>query len=1051
MAKPGRTSTTLLRLLKVFGILLAILFLLFGIVSWVVIKKKNDWLLSQIQTFMTTSQSGYLQIEALNFKLFRNFPDVTVELAGVTYYEHHDSLRSVQEKPILQAEHLFIAIELVPLINDELKISDVSVSNSQLNIIEARDGSLNIHRALRSPQKPKPRVTPKKTAPKTQPSAKPTQKKKTIPPPQTATSVQINLRSVSFYNIALSWSSYHDTKPTQILMDEMEADLFTDENTVEASITTTNTLQSLHYKNFSIPSGQVTIDLKLLFEKKGQNLTIQKSKIRYNEFHMLIQGTYAHQKNNLLNLEIDASSNDLELLSIFLKPAILKQNPDLLKQGDVYIKGKVFGELKNQPPQVDFLFGLKDLNIHLPKDMGTFNDIGFDGKFSSGPSPDYSSAHLEIKKIRGQLPSGFLKGEFSMNNFIDPYINYDLEAQVKLDGYDEVFNLPSIKQLAGSVLLKANFDGPLKQFKEHTMDSSRSSSLTLKDLSFILAKTNQPISGLSGKIENRNNQATIKQLQFRYGQNDLQIDATIENMMHYIFLRDTAFVASGKVQSRQLYTNDFLFDTLQVALVQDRISNLSFDFQSTITANDTLTIPNIDFTVKNLSATFDKLPNLTLVNTKGTFSMPDSLLILDLQEFYATLPVGKVDVRGDLTVSPNRLWTFNAQLNTINFPWTYVKELSAEIQTDMEPSAKSTSMNDMELITSNVDLSAALIPYPFDLNKVNIRNSKINIRLPDSKTVAVNTLNVALEYLRFKHPQNSGELTGLKATKGTMSFQQLKIPGLNTLDINLNVAGKNDSLDIAFSSASQVATHEEGNFFMDISSKEKLYRLQYFVEGASLEYFMEKFYKKNFMRGKIDYGLDLTATGTSWTALKKNLAGEIAITGDSLYLSGVDIDKVLRKFERSQNFNLTDVGAVLIAGPVGLAVTKGSDFVSLATVSLNPKDQTYIQKLNTQWKLENGQLTTKDVAFATRQNRLAFNGSIDFVRDSIPGLTVAVVDANGCSLMDQKLYGKTSELKTGKLNITKTLFGSVINFVNAIVGKDCKPVYNGKVSPPAVK
>lgn len=1048
MAKPGHTSHILLRILKVFGILLAIIFFLFGIVSWVVTEKKNDWLLSQIQSFMDESQSGDLQIEALHFKLFRNFPDVTIELAGVTYYEHPDSLRSPQEKPILQAEHLFIAIELLPLINDELRISEVSVSNAQLNIMEERDGSLNINRALLTPRKPKTVTTPKKILPKTQPSAKPTQKKKATPAPQPATSVQIDLRTVSLLNIAVTWRFFHNTQPIQILMKEMEADLFTNEDIVEVSIFSSNAIQSFHLKNFSIPPGKVSVDLNLLFEKKGQNLTIQKSKIRHNEFLTMIQGSYAHQKNHLLNLEVDASSNDLELLSIVLKPEILKQNPDLVKQGDVYIKGKIFGELKNHAPQFDFSFGLRDLTLRLPRDMGTFRDIGFDGKFISGSSPDYSSALLEIRKLRGQLSGGFLRGEFSLKNFVDPYVKYDLEGQVTLDGYDEVFNLHFIRQLVGSVSLKANFDGPLKYFKQHTMDSSRSSSITLNNLSFILSKTNQAVSGLSGKIENTNNQANIQQLLFRYGQNDLQVDATIENMMHYLFMSDTALVASGKVQSRQLYTKDFIFDTLSVALVQDRISNLSFDFQSTITTHDTLAMPNIAFVVQNLSANFDKLPNLTLVNTKGIFTMPDSILKLDLHEFYATLPVGKVDVSGDLTVSPKRLWAFNARLNTINFPWTYVKELSAEIRTDQEPTAKNIPVKDMDLITSHLDISAALITYPFDLNKVDIRDSKISIQTADSKTVSVNTLNIDLENLRFKHPQNSGELTGLKATKGTMSFQQLKVPGLNAVDINLNVIGKNDSLYVDFSSASQAATQEEGNLFMDISKKERMYHLQYFVQGASLEYFMEKFYKKNFMRGEIDYGLDLTTTGSSWAVLKKNLSGEIAITGDSLYLSGVDIDKVLRKFERSQNFNLTDVGAVLIAGPVGLAVTKGTDFVSLATVSLNPKDQTYIHKLNTRWRLDEGQLTTEDVAFATSQNRLAFNGSIDFARDSIPGLTVAVIDANGCSLMDQKLYGKTNELKTGKLNITKTLFGSVINFVNVVVGKDCKPVYTGSVKAP---
>lgn len=191
--------------------------------------------------------------------------------------------------------------------------------------------------------------------------------------------------------------------------------------------------------------------------------------------------------------------------------------------------------------------------------------------------------------------------------------------------------------------------------------------------------------------------------------------------------------------------------------------------------------------------------------------------------------------------------------------------------------------------------------------------------------------------------------------------------------------------------------------------------------------------------------MHLKTSGSNWGQIKQNLGGGIEIVGDSLRLYGVDVDDVLRKYEKSQNVNLTDLGAVVVAGPVGLAVTKGSDFVSLASVSLDSTEVTNIQTLVAKWKLENGMLITEDVAFATRLNRIAFNGQLDLVHDSIPGLTIAVLDEKGCSLMDQKLYGKMGAIQHGKLNITKTLLGSVINFVNAVVGKDCTPVYTGRV------
>jgi hypothetical protein len=52
MIKNWQMHPLLFRVIKVGGILFAALFLLFAIVSWIVVEKKNEWLLSQIQSYM---------------------------------------------------------------------------------------------------------------------------------------------------------------------------------------------------------------------------------------------------------------------------------------------------------------------------------------------------------------------------------------------------------------------------------------------------------------------------------------------------------------------------------------------------------------------------------------------------------------------------------------------------------------------------------------------------------------------------------------------------------------------------------------------------------------------------------------------------------------------------------------------------------------------------------------------------------------------------------------------------------------------------------------
>ena len=50
------------------------------------------------------------------------------------------------------------------------------------------------------------------------------------------------------------------------------------------------------------------------------------------------------------------------------------------------------------------------------------------------------------------------------------------------------------------------------------------------------------------------------------------------------------------------------------------------------------------------------------------------------------------------------------------------------------------------------------------------------------------------------------------------------------------------------------------------------------------------------------------------------LQADFLIEGRGLKIYGIDLDNIIEKYKRSQEFNLADVGAVMFAGPAGLAV-----------------------------------------------------------------------------------------------------------------------------------
>jgi AsmA protein len=175
------------------------------------------------------------------------------------------------------------------------------------------------------------------------------------------------------------------------------------------------------------------------------------------------------------------------------------------------------------------------------------------------------------------------------------------------------------------------------------------------------------------------------------------------------------------------------------------------------------------------------------------------------------------------------------------------------------------------------------------------------------------------------------------------------------------------------------------------------------------------------------------------------MKGSVNLSGKNLMFYGMDADKLIEKFQRSQNFNLVDLGAVLLAGPIGIAVTKGSDYASILIA--NPGESSQITSMVSNWKIDNGVVTIQDAAFATTKNRIASKGSIDFLQDSL-NLTIALLNKNGCSVFSQSIYGNLNSPTLGKVKVVGTILAPVTNITDDVLGNDCDVFYSGSVEHP---
>lgn len=204
----------------------------------------------------------------------------------------------------------------------------------------------------------------------------------------------------------------------------------------------------------------------------------------------------------------------------------------------------------------------------------------------------------------------------------------------------------------------------------------------------------------------------------------------------------------------------------------------------------------------------------------------------------------------------------------------------------------------------------------------------------------------------------------------------------------------------------------------------------------------------NILNGIGHFKSKITWSSSKDKSFLSSIKASIELEGKDLKLKGLDMDQMLQKFKRSQNFNIADFGAVMFAGPAGLAITKGGDFVNLAV--MNPGDSTEVKHFLAAWSMEKSILKTEDVALSTKNNLIVTNGWYHMERDSLD-LSIKILDKRGCELISQRIYGLAHEPEYSSLNVISAIFGPVKNFFRNTGIFKCKIAYHGKVKHPVLE
>ena len=292
----------------------------------------------------------------------------------------------------------------------------------------------------------------------------------------------------------------------------------------------------------------------------------------------------------------------------------------------------------------------------------------------------------------------------------------------------------------------------------------------------------------------------------------------------------------------------------------------------------------------------------------------------------------------------------------------------------------------------------------------------------------------------------------LKALSLTGDFRcrAIKAGTFTLTDLAMKAVGGRGVIDISHAGKDVLGGTGSGTLHADFTGAEPQFRIIFAVSRLKIQDLFQESPNAKGMEGLADLSADLTAKGTSALEMKQSLSGQVSLSGEDIVLNGLDIDDLISSLQRSRRFNLVDVGAFFLAGPLGPVLNRAYRFADLYKESRGGNG--IIAKIVSVWKVGNGVAEAVDVAMATKERRIAMKGKLNLVDNRFEDAAVAVLDEHGCAVLTQKVHGSFSRPEIGNISILRSLTRPVTNLVKSAVKLfdrgPCDVFYSGSVASP---
>lgn len=570
-------------------ILLSLLLPLFfiGILSFIIYQKQDGLVQGEIDALNQTYE-GFIVIGDTHVAPFKNFPYISIKVDSIQVYESKEEDAAL----ILAVADIYVGFNVWDILAAKYDVQKLLVEDGFFNIIKHPDGRINIGNAL----------------------ATKSSKEVTETPP-----LQLHLKSIELKNLDIHQFDEGNKLDIETYIYWAKSGFKAANYEIDAHIDTEFELNIIQDQDTSfIKHKHFEFHTDVLFNELSGLLEINPSEIKIENGDFNIYGNIETKKDMALDLQVYGTKPNFDMLIAFAPEALIPTLERYNNAGEIYFNADIIGPITNgQMPFIDAQFGASEAFLENVDVSKRIEELGFKGHFTNGKEKSLESMEFTIKDFSSKLGQGNFVASLSVENFIEPEVELELNTDFTVEFLSQFFNLAQIGNVSGNVQLDMHFHDIIDL--EHperaldALDQAYYSELNIENLHVESPELRVPIDTLNMHFAMTGQRGVLDKFDLKMGATDVSLKGFISGLPGIVHHTDIPVEAELEISSNLLDIAALTgFSKGDSSGIEEQIEDLQLLLKAKSSARaltESKYLPEGAFIVEKLHAQFKNFPH----------------------------------------------------------------------------------------------------------------------------------------------------------------------------------------------------------------------------------------------------------------------------------------------------------------------------------------------------------------------------------------------------------------------------------------------------------